>query len=29
MDHFLELNEKNIYIINKINFKKFIWFIEK
>ena len=26
MDHFPELNEKKI---NKINFKKFIWFIGK
>ena len=30
MDHFPELNENiYIYIYNKINFKQFIWFIEK
>ena len=28
MDHFPELNEKKM-IINKINFKQFIWFIGK
>ena len=28
MVHFLELNEKKM-IINKINFKQFIWFIGK